>query len=166
MKNDPNVYVAATEECLCAIIILLYLSTFFSRHPTKTTRTTRPSFDNLPKVKVLSVFFTGNPNLHLYTANTVSRYWYSDTLGHGPDLWHHRLGIGNVHFPDILRHCFLFNTVRRPRTPSPNDNALSENTQMRLDFKNKITSSDVRTVSLMRLPVIIFSCNNTNDTVN
>lgn len=97
--------------------------------------------------------FTVNPNLHLYTANTVSRYWYSDTLGHGPDLWHHRLGIGNVHFPDILRHCFLFNTVRRPQTPSPNDNALSENTQMRLDFKNKITSSDVRTV-VRHIPII------------
>lgn len=123
-KNGYRTYVL--QLCFCAIIISLYFQTLFSRHPAKTTRTTRHPLDNLPKGKDLSVFFAGNPNLHLYTANTVSRYRYSDTSGHRPDLWHHRLGIGNVHFPGVLRHCFLFNTVRRPRPPSPNDNTLSE----------------------------------------
>jgi len=92
------------------------------------------------------MFFTRNPNIHLCTARTVSRYWYSAASGHGPTPGTTTWGLEMYIFRSSPLLFFCSTPYRQPRPSLPNDNTLSENTQMRLDFKNKITSSDVRTV--------------------
>ncbi|CAI6353517.1 unnamed protein product [Macrosiphum euphorbiae] len=63
-KSGYSTYVL--QACLCEIIILLYFSTLFSRHPANTTRTTHQPLDNPPKGKDLEI--------RIYTCIPQTRY--------------------------------------------------------------------------------------------
>jgi hypothetical protein len=111
-SGDKNGY--GTYIWLFPILILLYFSVLYSRHTTKTTHACNP-LEN-PKKKISLGF---SPEIQIYTCVPQKQY---RVIGiqllqvTGRPLLHH-LGIGNVHFSLLLRPCFLFNTVSRPRPP-------------------------------------------------